>query len=357
MSNKRKKWKIIIGVLIFALIAVRIYLPYYLKDTIESAVSEVEGYECKIKDLDLALYRGAVTMDSFQVFVTNNKVSTPFVLIGSTDGSIQWSELFKGRIVSELYLDELLLYLADDDSEDKKQMGGTDWTEPIKELINIDINRFGITNGTINFVNTSSKPKVDIAIKDITMDATNLSNTDGLDGKLPSDLFVKATMFESGSFNLKGKVNVLKEIPDMDLNFEILEVDLTQLNDFTNEYGKFDFERGEFANIGELAMYKGKITGYIEPFFTDVKVLDLKEESTGFLNKVWEGVVGFLLEITENQKKDQTATRVPISGQVDNVKVNTLETILNVLRNAFIESFQLKLEDEIDFSDVKNNGE
>lgn len=353
---KKKNW-IKKGIIVFVvlLVIVRMYLPTYLKGVFEDAVNEVEGYECTIKDLDLALYRGAVTMDSFAIHVTDNNVTTPFLTISSTDGSIQWSELFKGRIVSELYLDGFFIHLADDKEDSKKQMGGTDWTEPIRDLINIDINKFEISNGHINFVNKSSKPEINLNIKELNLSATNLSNTDGLDGKLPSDFKMDAFLFESGNLNIEGKINVLQEIPDGDLDLKIEDVNLTELNEVAKEYGNFDFEKGAFASSGEMVLYEGKISGYIKPFFTDVKVLDLQENSTGVLNKVWEGIVGLVLEVTENQKKDQTATKIPLSGSVDNVEVNTLETILNVFKNAFIESFKLEVDDSVGFSDLKED--
>lgn len=59
-----------------------------------------------------------------------------------------------------------------------------------------------------------------------------------------------------------------------------------------------------------------------------------------------------MAKVTDNHTSGQTATKVKLSVKVDEVKVNTWETIINVFRNAFIGSFKLKVDDTIDFTDL-----
>lgn len=109
----------------------------------------------------------------------------------------------------------------------------------------------------------------------------------------------------------------------MDLSYKLESIDLTETNDFTKAYASFDFEKGYFAIIGEYAMRDGKIKGYIKPVLEHVKILDMNEYK-GTLNTLWQAFIGGITELTENQKKGQTATKVTLSGDVSNVDTDVL---------------------------------
>jgi hypothetical protein len=55
---------------------------------------------------------------------------------------------------------------------------------------------------------------------------------------------------------------------------------------------------------------------------------------------VAEGVT----KVFKNQSKDQFATRVPISGTIDNRSMSTSQAIIGILHNAFVEAYKPNLE-------------
>lgn len=351
-----KRYKILLSVLVI-LLGVRLWLPSFLKKTIINAVNETPGYECKIADIDLALYRGALCIDSFQIFITDNNVQEPFVSLPLAEGSIDWPAILDGRIVTKMYVGDAALNFLDGESDEEDQSGGTDWTEPLMDMMPLEINKFEMVNGTVRFQNKDASPPVDMAVTHIDVVLTNISNATGLDGTLPSDLSVSAMLFESGTLDLTGKLNALKEIPDADISLKLDNVQLTKLSEFTKEYGKFDFEQGIFTATSEIAVKNGKIKGYLKPFFDNVKVLKWKEEEGGFLSKVWNGIVGGAFELTENQKKDETATKIVIDGDISSPDVNPLKIVANVFKNAFISAFEKSVDNSIDFGDFGNDTE
>jgi len=357
-SKSKRKWikmaKWILGIVLVLLVAFRVYLPYLLKGRIIAAVNSVPGYACSVGDIDLMLYRGAMCLEEFKIMVTTNEVKEPFIDIKLVESSIDWPAIFGGRIVVKAEVTEPILNFRDGETESEKQTGGTDWIKPLTELIPLKLNGFIIKNGKINFENRSSTPPVQLQVSSLSVMATNLTNAKDLDGTLPSDLKISAVMFESGTFNLEGKINAIKKIPDVDLTLNIDSVDLKNLNDFTLAYAKFDFEKGGFAARSEFAMYDGKMAGYFEPFLYKVKVLDWKNEEGNFLNKLWQGALGLGVELTENQKLDRTATKIKITGSIDKPDVNILNVIVNVFRNAFIDAYDLKVDNSIDQDDAKN---
>jgi hypothetical protein len=52
--------------------------------------------------------------------------------------------------------------------------------------------------------------------------------------------------------------------------------------------------------------------------------------------------------IFKNHAKDQVATKIPVSGSLEDPKVNVWRTIINALRNAFVEAINPKLDGTVE---------
>ena len=350
-NPKKKRRRIILYAVLLVIIAFRIWLPYFLKDKLVAAVNEVEGYECTLGDLKLHLFRGAMIFEEFEIKVTKSEVTKPFVYCKNADISVEWKEIFHGAIVSEIILDELKLYFADGDSEEQKQTGDASWTEPIIDFIPLKINHFEINNGTIEFENLTSEPAVNLKMTQLNLMVENLTNSTDNEEALPSHLKLTSNVLDKGHLHIEGDLNILKDIPDMDLDVDLQKVDLTELNDFATAYAKFDFETGEFALAAEFAMLDGVAKGYVKPILNNVKVLSFKEDQP-ILNAFWQAIVGVVFNVFKNQNKDRTGTKIPISGNYDNPDIGIGATIINIFRNAFVEAYEAEVDDSISLKDI-----
>jgi hypothetical protein len=145
------------------------------------------------------------------------------------------------------------------------------------------------------------------------------------------------------------KMNALKEIPDFNMNMQLTGVNLTSLNGFIKAYGKFDVERGDLDLYSEVKLTNGQLDGYVKPFFENIKVLNWEKDKKedGLLHAAKEAVIGLFTEAAENQPRDQVATVVPISGNVNQPDTDNWKTFLNVLRHAFIDAFNKGIESKI----------
>lgn len=148
---------------------------------------------------------------------------------------------------------------------------------------------------------------------------------------------------------LDGKINLVKEIPDMDLSLAIEGGDVTALNSFTRPYAGIDFESRTFGLYSEVAIADGFLKGYLKPLLTDTKLIG-KED--GFLGVLWEGFVGFFKFILKNQSTDTLATKVPLEGDLNNVDAGVWPTIFNIFQNAWIKAFSGEVDDDIEFQDA-----
>jgi hypothetical protein len=80
-----------------------------------------------------------------------------------------------------------------------------------------------------------------------------------------------------------------------------------------------------------------------------------EEDPKNPLHKLWEGIVELASEIVEDDDTDQVAARIPIGGTIENPEAGVFETLVSVMRNAFVSAFTRSLEGSISLRDVKKN--
>jgi hypothetical protein len=356
MKTKKKiskKWYWIGGILL-VLIAARLSMDYFVTRYVNKVLSDLEGYRGSIYDVDIHLYRGAYTIDSLKVFKVDGNGEVPFVDIPRTDMSVEWNALFEGSVVGEVTFDQPELNFiggSEGDSTANQSGADVDWTKPIKELMPLKINRMEINDGVITFHDFTTKPKVTISLTDLDAVATNLNNASKQEERLPSTISASATSIGGGRLILNMGINVMKEIPDMDLDMKFEQVNMPALNDFFKAYAKVDVERGSFNLYSEITIDSGIVAGYVKPIAVNVKVLDLEEDKDKPLNLLWQGIVGMVTEVFENQKEDQFATKVPLQGDLNNIDTRVWPTVWNIFQNAFVQAFDRNTDNTVQFAD------
>lgn len=319
------------------LIVGRIYLPYWVKDYVNATINNIDGYSGSVDRIGIALYRGAYVIHDLKIFKEESGIPVPFINIARTDLSLQWGALFRGRIVGDVTLDRPVINFATGQSGATQDGTDTDWTVPIKELMPLDINWVEINDGHIAYRNFASSPNVDIYIEDLFAHATNLRNIEDSSTALPSTLTARGTSLGGGALAIDGRLNILKQIPDFDIDAKLESVNLTAMNSYARPFAGIDFEGGELNVYSELIVDDGAIGGYVKPLATDVRIIDSEPESA--LKFIWEGLVSAVVEIFSNQRADQFATQIELQGRLDSPETNIWKTLGGILRNAFGEAF------------------
>ncbi|MCM4161089.1 DUF748 domain-containing protein [Antarcticibacterium flavum] len=360
MANSKKKHAVrkkryIIPLTILALVIIgRLMLPYFLKNYVNKTLNEIPGYMGHVEDIDVALYRGAYVIKGLKLRKRSARTDTPMLDFPKNDISIEWKSLFKGKIVSEVILHGPKFNYIFEDQETEPVEGEADvddWTKALTDLVPIDINHFNVHNGTANFVRLAKDPQIDMFLENIDLDATNLSNVVNEEKTLPSNLYARANSMGGGNVTLQGNLNLLKKIPDMDIEFSLKKANVTALNDLSENYIGVDFESGTFELYSEFAIADGYLKGYLKPMFIDTKILG-KEEDRSFLGKIWEGFVGAVKWLFENKGTGTLATRAPIEGDLNNVDTSTWATVLNIFKNAWIKAFTGDIDEDINYEDA-----
>ncbi|WP_417861527.1 DUF748 domain-containing protein [Winogradskyella sediminis] len=351
---KKKRYTVPIIILIL-LIAFRLYLPTLVKNNINKVLADIPGYYGQVEDVDIALIRGAYVINGMYLSKGTAESQVPFLNFPKSDISIEWKSLFKGKIVSEIIMTSPeVIYVFEDQKEESGDADVDDWTKALTDIVPIDINHFEVHDGKVAFVQLSAEPNIDLQIDKLELTADNLRNVVEKERILPSPIRASGVSIGKGKVSLEGNMNLVKEIPDMDLSFSLENAEATALNDFTNYYAGIDFDKGTFGVYSEVAIADGHLIGYVKPLLTDTKLIG---EGDGFLEILWEGFVGFFKFILKNQGTDTLATKVPFEGDLNNVEAGVWPTVLNIFKNAWIKAFTGEVDDDINFKDAFKEGE
>ena len=313
------------------------------------------GYTGHVEDIDIQLLRGAYQIDDLRIRKINGKIKEPFLYIPKTDLSVEWKALFKGNLVSEVETYEPELNFAFSEDEESSQTGAeVDWTAYLKKLLPISINRFAVVNGRIDLTSLVTQPRADLSLQNFQAEIHNIRNVEDKNKKLPSPVVATADApGYGGKLNFSANMNLLKVMPDFDYNMKFTDVQLVKINNLAREYANIDFERGTVSIFSEMAMYDGRFNGYIKPLTKDMKIFKLNEHEGRSIGKFFTELLAQVgSSILTNPRKDQVATRIPISGTVDNVDTAVWPTIFGLVRNAYIEAFKGEIDNNITFKDA-----
>jgi hypothetical protein len=328
--------------LIILLISGRLYLNIWLPDYVNNVLNNIEGYQGSVESINIDLYRGAYRINKLVLNKKNGNIPTPFIAIHTTDLSIQWSSLIHGRIVSDITLTGPVINFAV--NKDSKQTGkDVDWTKPIKDLMPIDINTVKFNEGKLTYQDFASNPKVNIYIHHMQGEVRNLRNVVNASEPLPSTLYVTGDSIGNGHLEIKGKMNILKDVPDMDLLAQLENVNLPALNNYSNAYADFDFKSGDFSLYSEFIVKNENVSGYIKPIARHIAIIDLRKTSNP-IKLVWESIVATVITLFTNHTHDQFATKINLEGRLDNINTDTWSAIGGILHNAFISALKRGLD-------------
>jgi hypothetical protein len=337
-------------VLAVLLIAARAVAPTFVQRYVNRVLDRAEGYDGRIGDVDLSLWRGAYQIEEVDIVKSEGRVPVPLLRSPLVDLSIEWGALFDGALVGEIWLEHPELNFAVGPGGERQTGTETDWRDIVRDLLPFKINRVTVRDGSIHFRAFDTDPSVDVFLSDVDLVANNLTNSEDLSEDMVADAYFTATVMESGRVEAKVAIDPYAELPSFDLDMAIANVSLPQLNDLFRAYAGVDVERGSLRLFTELKSENGRFTGYVKPFFEDVDVISLEElDEQSPLRDLWEAAVGTVAEVFTDRKPedDRVATRIPISGSVESPDVGFWATLGNVVRNAFVDSFVPALEHSV----------
>ena len=123
---------------------------------------------------------------------------------------------------------------------------------------------------------------------------------------------------------------------------------MTAMNDLLRAYANFDVAAGTFSFYSELHVKDNTISGYVKPFFKDMKVYDRrKDKEKKVSRKMYEMLVGGVAKLLERRPQGEVATKVDITGTLEKPHLSTWQIIGQLIKNAFFKAILPGLEKEV----------
>lgn len=337
---------VLLSVLVL-LIAARIAAPYVIKAVLNHKLASLPEYRGSIGDVDLSLLDSEFAVDGLRLDQRKGDPELPFLRVERMEVDYRWDALFHGEIVADVNLVEPVVNVMPAATQKKKPRDqikkdeeGKAVTETFKTLLPTKIHHLHIQHGAVRFKDSAAKPPVDLKLTQLNVYLSDLSNRPAPASQMPTRGRISARLQDSGRLRANLRINVFTEYPTFDLDLALRGLDVRELKDFTRAYAKVDLENGTASFYTEMEAKNGRLRGYFKPMFDKIEVLDTErgDKDDPWYRKAWEGTVGAVEELFEDQSKDRAATKAPLTGRFDQPDVDVISTVVELVVNAFIEA-------------------
>jgi hypothetical protein len=270
----------------------------------------------------------------------------------STNGTLEYGPKKKILDVPELRVEAL----AADYLHAKKTTGPTEELSKktgrvVEENSNdpgfeVRLDRIRISGAELGMINRASSPEYRLFVKNLRLDVDNLSNQskDGVASARASGIFMG-----SGKAQATVKMRPQEKSANVDLQMTIEDVDMKTMNQLFLATGNFDVKAGVFSLFTEIAVRNGVVDGYVKPLFRDVDIYDRKQDKRkGIFRQMYEGILGGLSWLLQNQPRDEVATTTRISGRLKNPQTSTWEVVVGLVQNAYFQAILPGLERNVE---------
>lgn len=208
--------------------------------------------------------------------------------------------------------------------------------------IEIMIDSFEMRDANIGFVNAAVSPRYRLFLD---IDRATLEDFSNRGVGDASPFALDGRFMGSGTLQLRGRIQPDEDGPDLGLELEMKDVEIETLNELLRAHGGLDVVSGRLSVFSEVKLQDRKIDGYVKPLFVDLEVSDPEQDADKpLLSRIYEGSVGAVARLLENDPLEQVATVTPIEGEIDAIDIDGWRSFVLLLRNGFVEAIREGLE-------------
>ncbi|HEX2099512.1 MAG TPA: DUF748 domain-containing protein, partial [Candidatus Synoicihabitans sp.] len=250
---------ILVAIVAVVALSLRLAAPSLLRDAINRRLAQIEGFHGHVTDVDITVFRGAYRLESVSLTRRVGETNAPFLSARVIDFSLAWRELFRGRVLSDIFATDLtVVYTPVPEDTSATPIDQPRWQDVIQDIFPIDITHFVVQGGRLAYLDEQVTPTVDIALEELQLVATGLRNRPSETGdELPAQIVLGGTSVGGGRVRMNAVAAPLAPQPRFDVDFEIVDVDLPALNDYLRAYGRVDVSRGRLQLYAEMSARDG----------------------------------------------------------------------------------------------------
>jgi hypothetical protein len=269
----------------------------------------------------------------------------------AVQGRIEYSPSKKTADITDLVAENVKVdYVFRDHARDEKKRAEVAKTaKRVHEdpTIAVKVAHGKVLHSELGFVNLSASPEYRVFMADLNAELDHFSTS--LKDLSGGDAVVKLTgrFMGTGRTVVAGTFRPEKPNPDFDLGVQIIKTDMKSLNKVLRAYTDMDVSKGHLSFFSEFSIKNGRVNGYVKPIFKDVEVYDPNQDSDkAWTKKIYETVIGGVVELLKNEERQQVAAETDVSGPVPSPRADTWQIVGTLIQNAFFKAILPGLEKE-----------
>jgi len=193
-----------------------------------------------------------------------------------------------------------------------------------------------VMHANVGLVNKTVTPEFRMFLSDADLRVSNVSNrlSEGI-GRIE----LRGKFMGNGATHVVANFRPDEKGPDFDADIRIENTDMTKMNPLLRAHGGFDVVSGVFSFYSEIKLKDGYVNGYVKPLFKDLVAYSADQDrDKSLMQKVKERIVNVVGKVMKNQPRKEVATKVDISGPVENPQYSTLQIISRIVQNTFFKA-------------------
>lgn len=357
MDHRQRKisaiFSVIVLALVIALVCIHLLLPPFVLKKLNAELAEVSPiYSLRIGKLRLNLLRMAYRFENIEGHL--KKSEKLFADIEMIDVSIAWSELVRGRFLTNINVNRAHLVLSPEllapppeatqgnlvkESRDAA-------TSAADKMFPVRIASVRLRNSDIRFGDFLKQPNEPLwRVGEINGFLTNLNPTPAA----PLSFFtIGGTMLGSAVLKGVGKLERLAQPMAWEADIEMQKFDLVRGNRLFVKYIPLSFSKGTLDLFGEVKSENNRMEGYLKPFMEDIEVLGDKNDFKGLQHFAVELVAGLGNLILRDPKNHTLAARIPFAKDGESpMSIDTDKALSTAVDNGFGKPIPRTLEDSV----------
>jgi hypothetical protein len=335
-----------VGVLIIGLL---IALPSILKAQINKALQTQSKYSGKVSRVQLWLIKGKITIHQLIFHKPDSAednlridLQAPHIIC-----MFRWRQLLRRKLDLTIIVEKPLVEVTSLNSAIPEGENTTSTTMlslkgPLSSMMPFTVD-IKIYNGSVKFVKTGDPG----FLTEVTGLQVSVDQFNNMEVTQPCSINMTGTLYE-GSAVINSMLYPMASALQLNADLEIRSINLVLLNDLFRKFAKIDLNRGTLDVDSQISINDNMFKGHITPILKDLDFIGAEDRNDNIFRRIWERIVAAGVQLLQNNKEDQLASRIPIEGRLDDPKINIAAMIGEILKNAFFKPLRPSLENVID---------
>jgi uncharacterized protein involved in outer membrane biogenesis len=313
--------------------------PWLMTIYINQQLQKNPDYTGNVHSVSLNLLRPSISLHNLHI-VSRTPDDQSILDIPTLKVTPKILHLLRGQIHMEIYaLAPSLTFVVRTPTKAKPQTPPVYiWHVARAQLLPLPISDIFIDDGSIQYIDKTAEPIFLIKAMHIHAEIRDLQKPASKTNPLPANLKLYANTLGDANAQAQIAFNPKASLPTFELKFSLKHLQLKQINNFLEAYTDLRATAGEFNLFVEATGAKGHMHGYAKPFFKKVQLTLSEEDKKSLIKHLYKSVAQWLSDILKNNDTGHTATKIEFSGSINDPNASLWNTIINLLRNAFLEA-------------------